>query len=75
MRNRASKSWRPAGAWALTLNASLGFPALLAMAIFDKGTDNIGTLVGAYGTVLAAWATAAGIRQWGKNNGSELEEL
>lgn len=74
MRNAASKYWRPLGAWLLTLNAGLGFPALIAMAIMDKGTGVIGTLVGAYGTVLATWATAAGIRQWGKNNGSEQTE-
>ena len=71
MRDTASRWWRPVGCWALTLNASLGFPALVVMAILDKGTGVIGTLVGAYGTVLATWATAAGIRQWGKNNGSE----
>lgn len=74
MRDAASKWWRPVGAWFLTLNASLGFPALVAMAILDKGAGSIGTLVGAYGTVLATWATAAGIRQWGKNNGSEKTE-
>ena len=73
MRDVCSKYWRPFGAWALTLNAGLGFPVLMAMAIFDKGTDTIGVLVGAYGTVLATWATAAGIRQWGKNNGSEKQ--
>lgn len=75
MRDVCSRWWRPVGAWALTVNASLGFPVLMAMAIFDKGSPHIGTLVGSYGTVLATWATIAGIRQWGKNNGSESTDV
>lgn len=73
MRDLVTKWWRPAGAWALTLNASLGFPAIVALAAFGRG-EHIGTVAGAYGTVLATWATAVGIRQWGKSNGSESEE-
>lgn len=70
-RDMCSRWWRPFGAWALTINASLGFPALLAMVALGQGESSIGTLAGIYGSVLATWATMAGIRQWGKNKGSE----
>lgn len=66
-RDKASASWRPIGYWALTINAALGFP-ILAVATFMSVTD-LGVLAGAYASVLAAWAAAAGIRQWGKHNG------
>ncbi len=71
----SQKHWRPFGYWALTLNAALGFPALVTLAILEKGTDSLGVLAGAYASVLATWAASAGIRQWGKNNGSELENV
>ena len=73
-RNGASKWWRPVGYWALTINVALGFPAIVAMAVLDKGTAVLGTVAGTYASLLAAWAAAAGIRQWGKNNGSETRE-
>ncbi|AAT69480.1 gp89 [Alphaproteobacteria phage PhiJL001] len=57
----------------LTLNTGLGFPAMVTMAILGLGTDVLGILAGAYASLLATWAVAAGIRQWGKSNGSEKE--
>ena len=70
MRDTASKSWRPFGFWALTLNTSLGFPILIA-GVYFKPEAPWGTLAGAYASLLATWAVAAGIRQWGKNAGTE----
>jgi hypothetical protein len=69
-RDSASKWWRPIGYWMLTFNASLGFAVLIAMAVFDIG--QLGVISGAYASILAAWCAAAGIRQWGKNNGTEM---
>ncbi len=69
-RDRASRWWRPVGQWALTVNAALGFPAIVVLAILKTGNE-LGVVAGAYATVLATWAAAAGVRQWGKNKGSE----
>lgn len=68
---KANRTWRPFGYWMLTLNASFGLPLMYAFAVLDVGVDHLGTLAGAYASVLAAWAAGAGIRQWGKNTGTE----
>ncbi len=70
MRDIASKSWRPFGYWGLTLSATLGFPAMVVGVVLRPDTD-WGMLTGMYVPVLMTWAVAAGIRQWGKNEGTE----
>lgn len=67
-RDKASKSWRPFGYWALTLNAAFGFPALLISNYLTQDKD-WSEFTGVYTAVLFTWAAAAGIRQWGKSNG------
>ena len=73
MRDTASRSWRPFGYWALTLNVAFGFPALVIGSVVSPETE-WGIIAGSYASLLMAWATAAGIRQWGKNVGTELEK-
>lgn len=73
MRNALARYWRPVGCWLLTLNAGFGFPVILVGIFMFPGVD-WGTASGTYATVLATWAAAAGIRQWGKSNGSETED-
>ena len=67
-RDTASKSWRPFGYWALTINVAFGFVTLVILAVL--GID-IGVLAGSYASLLAAWCAAAGIRQWGKHNNED----
>ncbi|ADK73488.1 hypothetical protein RDJLphi1_gp87 [Roseobacter phage RDJL Phi 1] len=50
----------------------LGFPVILVALWYAPETD-WGILSAIYPTILAAWCAAAGIRQWGKNQGTELE--
>jgi len=69
-RDLASKSWRPFGYWGLTLSATLGFP-IVVVGVIIRPDANWGALTGMFTPVLAAWAVAAGIRQWGKNAGRE----
>lgn len=68
-----SKWWRPVGFWGLTLNAVLGFPVLLAALWIGPEGRDWSIMTALYPTVLATWAVAAGIRQWGKATGSEAE--
>lgn len=70
MRDVASKSWRPVGAWGITLNAILGLPLMAAVVIIRPDAE-IGVLGGAYASVLAAFGGIYWVRQWGKQNGSE----
>ena len=70
LRDQLSRSWRPFGYWALTLNASLGFPAIVAGAVLAPDAP-WAVVAGVYATILAAFCTAAAVRQWGKNKGSE----
>lgn len=65
-----ARYWRPFGCWLLTLNAGLGFPVIVVGMLLQPEA-NWGTVSGTYASVLACWAAAAGIRQWGKSNGSE----
>lgn len=65
MRDVVSRTWRPVGVCGMTAFVCLG-PFL----VWHSGND-AGPLVSAYGLNLAAWVAAAGIRQWGKQNGSE----
>lgn len=67
MDTRASRSWRPFGFWALTINSAVGFPVILIGLVVMPDSD-WAVAAGAYATVLATWAAAAGIRQWGKNS-------
>lgn len=50
----------------------LGFPVMIAVLWFAPEAD-WGIMSAIYPTILAAWCAAAGIRQWGKNRGSEPE--
>lgn len=70
-RDISARWWRQVGFWGLTFNAILGFPAMAFLLVFGV---EIGTLAGAYATILAAWTAAAGIRQWGKNRNAEEVE-
>lgn len=72
MRDMASRYWRPFGYWALTLNVSFGFPAIL-IAHIVRPEGAWGTVAGSFSALLMAWCAAAGIRQWGKNDGAELD--
>lgn len=72
-RDLSARWWRQVGFWGLTLNAVLGFPAMIALLLLDGETE-LGVLSGAYATILAAWTAAAGIRQWGKNRNAEEVE-
>ena len=69
-RDLSARWWRQVGFWGLTINAVLGFPAMVALLVLDAGVE-LGTLAGAYASILAAWTAAAGVRQWGKNKGAE----
>ena len=70
MRDNASKTWRPFGAWGITLNAVLGLPMLAAVVLIRPEVE-IGSLTGAYASILALYAAIYGIRHWGKNTGVE----
>lgn len=72
-RDLSARWWRQFGFWGLTLNAVLGFPAMVALLLFDGATE-LGVLSGAYAAILAAWTAAAGIRQWGKKQEAEQTE-
>lgn len=69
-RNVSARWWRQVGFWGLTINASLGFPAMLLMLIFVDEVE-LGVVSGMYAAILAAWTAAAGIRQWGKNQAAD----
>ena len=66
----SSKWWRQVGYWALTIQITLGLPALFVIPVIWPET-NLTLASSAYMAVLAAWVAAAGIRQWGKNKGKE----
>jgi len=59
------RTWRPFGCWALTANISLGPVCMVVIPILWPDTD-LTLLAQVYPMLLAAWATAAGIREWGK---------
>lgn len=69
-RLKSSRLWRQVGFWGLTLNATFGFPVLVVLAVVCDDVD-LGLMATIYPILLATWAAAAGIRQWGKANGSE----
>lgn len=69
-RDKSARWWRQVGFWGLTINAIVGFPLIAFAVIFRTETD-VTPIVIAFGSVLTAWLGCAGIRQWGKNNGSE----
>jgi len=69
----SARWWRQVGFWGLTINAVLGFPILVLALWFAPETD-WGIMTAIYPTILAAWCAAAGIRQWGKNRGTETIE-
>lgn len=71
-KDTSARWWRQIGFWGLTVNMILGFPTILGALWFAPNT-NWDPLITIYPTILAAWCTAAGIRQWGKNRGSEPE--
>ena len=71
-RSVSAKWWRQVGFWGLTANMVLGFPVIL-VALWYAPEADWGILSAIYPTILAAWCAAAGIRQWGKNQGTELE--
>lgn len=59
--------WRQFGFWGLTANAVAGLPALF-VCVWTAPDVDWGVVAGAYATVLATWAAAAGIREWGKQS-------
>ena len=69
-RDTASRWWRPVGIWFMTINVALGFPGMI-MGVLLRPEAEWSTVGAAYASILAAWVVAAGIRQHGKNNGSE----
>lgn len=71
-RDLSARWWRQVGFWGLTINAVLGFPILVLALWFAPETD-WGIMTAIYPTILAAWCAAAGIRQWGKNQGTEIQ--
>ena len=71
-RDLSARWWRQVGFWGLTLNAVLGFPAMVVLLLVDATTE-LGVLSGAYAAILAAWTAAAGIREWGKARAEEAE--
>ena len=68
-RDLSARWWRQIGFWGLTLNAVTGFP-ILVLALWLKPDTDWGIMTAIYPTILAAWCAAAGIRQWGKNQGT-----
>lgn len=72
-RDVAAKWWRQVGFWGLTVMIIAGFPVIGIAVVFFPESDT-SALVTAHGTNLAAWTACAGIRQWGKNQGSEEPE-
>ena len=70
VRDVSAKWWRQVGFWGLTIMMILGFP-LIAFVVIAYPEGDTSAMVTAYGTTLAAWTACAGIRQWGKNQGSE----
>ena len=68
--NTANNSWRPVGYWGLTLATVIGFPLMVVQGVIFPDA-NLAASAQVYPYVLAAWCGAAGIRQWGKNMGSE----
>ena len=67
---RFNRTWRPLGYWGLTINVSLGPVVMVLVPILWPGTSLL-YLSQVYPMLLAAWAAAAAVRQWGKNKGSE----
>ena len=58
------RTWRTFGYWGLTLNVTAGPGVLLAM---PEAT----LFAQVYPMLLASWAAAAAVRQWGKIKGAE----
>ncbi len=65
-----SRTWRPLGYWGLTINVSLGPVFMVLVPILWPGTSLL-YLAQVYPMLLAAWVSAAAVRQWGKNMGIE----
>jgi len=66
--------WRQFGFWGLAVTAGAGFFMLAAIqfAAVLVGRDvDLAQVVIAYGTAVAGFVGAAGVRQWGKNAGAE----
>lgn len=68
-----SRTWRPFGYWALTLHvAATPFLIVIGPELFPNfDSINIEILSDLYPATLAAWISAAAVRQWGKNKGTE----
>lgn len=69
----SARWWRQFGFWGLTANAVAGLPALFVGVMTAPDVD-WGSVTGAYTAVLATWAAAAGIREWGKRAGVEEDD-
>lgn len=65
-----SRTWRPLGYWGLTVNVSLGPVFIGAVPILWPDAD-LTLFAQVYPMLLAAWVSAAAVRQWGKNKGAE----
>ena len=68
-----SRTWRPFGYWALTLNVSLIPPFIVLGPTILSTVDmvHVDMLSDLYPGLLAAWVSAAAVRQWGKIKGAE----
>ncbi len=68
-----SRTWRPFGYWALTLNVSFIPLFVIAGPLLSPRIDTISVemLTDLYPAMLACWAAAAAVRQWGKIKGAE----
>ena len=63
-----NRTWRPFGYWGLTLNVIYG-PVVLVIGP-PQGLD-LTLFAQVYPVILATWAAAAAVRQWGKIKGAE----
>ncbi len=68
-----SRTWRPFGYWALTLNISFIPLFVIVGPLLTTHIDsiNVEMVTDLYPAMLATWAAAAAVRQWGKNQGTE----
>ncbi len=72
--NTARKTWRPFGFWALTFHV-LAMPAGLIIFSAIRPEFSPSDFTGTYSSILAAWVASAGIRQWGKAQPDNQDDM
>ena len=68
---RSETGWRPIGYWGMTINVCV-LPVAIGIGPIIWPSVDFGMLAQLYPYILGGWCGAAGIRQWGKNSGSEF---